>query len=520
MKTNDRGWTLKIVKILCGCVIVMAAGAGALPGGTASGSGLPSGPFTPGFRLILTSDTSRSYPSGTVQAAGTRPMRIYVWYPAKPSSAPRMKFDDYVRLALEDFRPSALPLPLARGLDAGALEALRASPVGAVKNAEAGTGRYPVIVFGQGLFFESPLSNFVLCEYLASHGYIVTTSPLLGTQDRLVNIDIEDLETEVRDMAFAAAEALELPIADPGRLGVIGFDLGGMAGLLLTMRDLRVGAFLSLDSGILDRHYTGLPATHPQYREAMFRVPWMHLTQDRFIRPEKDRAEKPSLFERKAYGPSYLVHVPTSNHGDFSSYAGLGVAAEGPGLWSGPPEAGDKPLYEGICRTSLAFFDAHLLGARGRLEESLQAGADAGGPGFRIEHKTGSPAPPSESALVDLIINRGIAGARPEIERVRVEHPGVELIAESVLNWLGAHFLYWWGREDEAVGVFELMVFLYPESWSAYDSLGEANADRGRKDEAIRSYRRSLELNPQNQNAKSALEKLTAPVKKAASAAD
>jgi hypothetical protein len=520
MKANDRGCSLKIVKILCGFVIVVSVGARALPGATSSGTGPASGPFRPGFRLISTSDPSRSYPSGTVEAPGARPMRVYLWYPAKPSSAPRMKYDDYVRQALQDFRPAALPVPLARGLDSGALEGLRATSVEAVKDAEAGAGRYPVIVFGQGLFFESPLSHFILCEFLASHGYIVVTTPLHGTYDRLVNINVEDLETEVRDMAFALVEALELPIADPSRLGVIGYDLGGMAGLLLAMRDLRVGAFLSLDSGILDRHYTGLPATHPQYRETMFRVPWMHLTQDRFIRTEKDRSEKPSLFERKAYGPSYLVHVPTTNHGDFSSYAALGAAAEGPGLWSGGPAAGAKAVYEGLCRTSLAFFDAHLKGDRGRLEEILQEGRDAGGPGFRIESKTGRPAPPSEDALVDLIINRGIAAARAEIERVHDAHPGVDLVAENVLNWLGAHFLYWWGREDEAVGVFELMVSFYPGSWSAYDSLGEAYADRGRKDEAIRSYQRSLQLNPQNQNAKSAIERLTAPVKKPPAAAD
>jgi hypothetical protein len=506
---------MKIVKFLGGLIVILSLGAWAGPGRAR----LPSGPFTPGFRLIRTSDASRSYPSPT-GAAAARPMRVYLWYPAAPSSAPRMKLDDYVRLALEDFRPAALPVPLARGLAPDALRAARASSVEAVKDAEFGPGRFPVLVFGQGLFFESPLSNFVLCEYLASHGYIVATAPLLGTQDRLVNINIEDLETEVRDMAFAAAEALGLPVADPSRLGVIGFDLGGMAGLLLSMRDPRVGAYLSLDSGILDRHYTGLPATHPLYHEAMFRVPWMHLTQDRFIRSEKDRSEKPSLFERKAYGPSYLVHVPVTNHGDFSSYAALGAAAEGPGLWKDGPTAGANLIYEGLCRASLAFFDAHLKGDPGRLEEILQAGQDAGGPGFRIESKTGRPAPPSEAALVDLIINEGIAGGRPMIERVHRDNPGMVLIAESVLNWLGAHFLYWWGREEEAVGVFELMVSLYPESWSAHDSLGEAYADRGRKDDAVRSYKRSLELNPENQNAKAALDRLTAPVKKRPSATD
>jgi len=55
---------------------------------------------------------------------------------------------------------------------------------------------------------------------------------------------------------------------------------------------------------------------------------------------------------------------------------------------------------------------------------------------------------------------------------------------------------------------------LYPGSSNTYDSLGEAYADRGRKDEAIRCYRRSLELNPKNANAQAALDQLSKSVKK------
>ncbi|MGE5741831.1 MAG: tetratricopeptide repeat protein [Candidatus Aminicenantes bacterium RBG_16_66_30] len=441
-------------------------------------------------------------------------MRIYVWYPARHSSLDRMPLDDYVRMALGDFHTSLLPVPLAKGLEAAELEALRRSPVGAVRDAEAQPGRYPVLVLGQGLFYESPLSHFALCEFLASHGYVVATGPLLGTRYRLVNINVEDVETEIRDMEFVLATARALPFADPGALGVIGYDLGGMAGLVLAMRHPEVDGFLSLDSGILDKHFSGLPGSHPQYREDRFRIPWMHMTQARFIRSEKDRAAAPSLFDRKTFGPSYLVHVPTANHGDFSSYAALGITKSVPGYW-GPSTADPKPLYKEICRVSLAFFASCLKNDHQPLQELLAgAGSAPGKPGFRIEHKEGPAGPPAEAELVRLIIERGIGQAEPEIDRARTKYPGLALVDESVLNWLGLHFLYWWGREDEAVGVFELNASLYPGSWSAHDSLGEAYADRGRKDEAIRSYKRSLELNPDNQNAKAALERLSPPAKK------
>ena len=506
---------MKKVKFLCVLSILLTSGAYAQARQTEFWGRLPSGPFTPGFRLIETSDPSRSFPADAGENTTPRPMRIYVWYPANRSTQPRMRLDDYARMAMEDFRPAVLPVPLAKGVEAGNRKAFLDSPTAAVRDAEAGAGKFPLLVLGQGLFYESPLSHFVLCEFLASHGYVVATSPLLGTRYRLVNINVEDVESEVRDMEFVLATVRTLPFAGSGKLGVIGYDLGGMAGLIMTMRHPEIDGFLSLDSGILDKHASGLPNSHPQYREERFRIPWMHMTQARFIRQEKDRIAAPSLFERKAFGESYLVHVPTSNHGWFSSYAAMGITKAVPGYW-GPSESDPKPLYEEVCRMSLAFFDACIKQVGGPLEKLLLSGQEPGPdrPAFKIEHKPGAEVPPSEAELVHLIIDTGMGEARTAIDKVRARHLGLKLVDESVLNWLGLHFLYWWGREDEAVGVFELNASLYPGSWRAHDALGEACADRGRRDEAIRSYKRSLELNPENSNARAALEKLAQPVKK------
>ncbi len=504
---------MKSVKVLCLIAIILAGVTYAQGPGSVFQGKLSAGPFQAGFRLLETSDAARSFPSDGAKGEGTRLMRVYVWYPAKPGSGVRLKLDDYAQLARGDFRPAALPVPLAKGFDKAELAARLNTSAGASRDAEAAAGKFPLLLLGQGLFFESPLSHFVLCEFLASHGYVVATSPLCGTRYRLVNLNVEDLETETRDMEFVRAAARTMPFVDAGKLGVIGYDLGGMAGLIVSMRNPEVAGFLSLDSGILDKHFSGLPGSHPQYREARFRIPWMHMTQARFIRPEKERSAAPSLFERKAFGPSYLVHVPTGNHADFSSYAALGITQAVPGYWDAPT-SDPKPLYVGICRLSLAFFDACLKGESEELANSISSGQVAGEPVLKIEWKKGQPAPPSEAALVDLIINEGMAKARPTIERIRSSYPGLDVIDESVLNWLGLHFLYWWGREDESIKVFELGTSLHAKSWRAHESLAEACAFLGRTDEAIRSYKRSLEINPDNSGAKAALDRLIAPPKK------
>jgi Tfp pilus assembly protein PilF len=58
--------------------------------------------------------------------------------------------------------------------------------------------------------------------------------------------------------------------------------------------------------------------------------------------------------------------------------------------------------------------------------------------------------------------------------------------------------------------VFLLNVELFPESGNAYDSLAEAYMNRGDDDIAIESYKKSLELNSNNNNAVQQLQKFEA----------
>jgi len=63
-------------------------------------------------------------------------------------------------------------------------------------------------------------------------------------------------------------------------------------------------------------------------------------------------------------------------------------------------------------------------------------------------------------------------------------------------------------RLAEAIEVFKMNVEMYPESANAYDSLGEAYMNAGQNELAIENYRRSLELNPENENAARMLQRL------------
>ena len=86
--------------------------------------------------------------------------------------------------------------------------------------------------------------------------------------------------------------------------------------------------------------------------------------------------------------------------------------------------------------------------------------------------------------------------------------PASELQTLLALNGLGYEYLRA-GETETAIAVFALNVEAYPDEYNPHDSLGEALAAAGQTEEAIKSYARSLALNPGNRNAVVQLDKLT-----------
>ena len=80
---------------------------------------------------------------------------------------------------------------------------------------------------------------------------------------------------------------------------------------------------------------------------------------------------------------------------------------------------------------------------------------------------------------------------------------------EGAMNELGYDLLER-GLTADAVEVLRLTAEAFPESWNAHDSLGEAYAESGNTELARVEYRRSLELNPDNDHAREMLRGLPA----------
>ncbi len=501
-----------------------------LPAGSATGAeshwgALQTGTQRVGFRLIEETDNSRICRRDTdglgqaLTGDRGRPIRLYLWYPAHASGdTTRMRFGRYAELMDGDYWPRVTGAEagergpfatssLARSLPEARLKTLLEAPTFAAEDAESAEGSYPLIVFGQGLYYESPITHAILCEFLASHGYVVATCPLIGTSSRLVNLDVRDLETQVRDMEFVIARAREHPCASKDDLGLVGFDLGGMSALILAMRNPDVDALVSLDAGILFTHGSGLPLASPHYDVTRFRMPWLHATRaEAGIAPAGFDAGA-SLFETAVYSERYLVLVDEVRHTDFTSFALIAEREPVPAYW-GPTQGDPKASYRAVCRYVLNFFDAYLKDGKAGRDFLTRPPAEAvPGVPLTIAHRPSVAGSPSVGEFVNAVREHGIERTLDWV-RGMTSNPRCDLLQEDVLNRLGYQFLYFWGQTEEAVAIFELNAELHPESANVYDSLGEGYLFKGEREQAVGNYRKSLQLDPSNENAKGMLRRL------------
>lgn len=105
--------------------------------------------------------------------------------------------------------------------------------------------------------------------------------------------------------------------------------------------------------------------------------------------------------------------------------------------------------------------------------------------------------------IIETILSKGLENAKLKYN----SKPSKTDILENILNAKGYELLSQ-NKYDEAIGIFTMNVLAYPKSPNAFDSLGEAYLDKGNKLSAIKYYERSLELDPNNGNAKDILQEL------------
>ena len=211
------------------------------------------GPDAIGLKIVEQYDYTRTFqqssgiPGKPSSGERARPIQTLVWYPAQPSTTVTMTVADYTKLLASetDFSDPHMSADwkgwtkgLAPALNDSLLARLNAAPI---------SGRFPVVIYAPASF---SWENADLCEYLASHGYVVIAGSALSATSDLAGANVQ-----ARDITFLLAYAHTLPNANASAVAVAGWSFGGLSGLFAAARDSRIDALVELDGSM--RYYPG-----------------------------------------------------------------------------------------------------------------------------------------------------------------------------------------------------------------------------------------------------------------------
>jgi dienelactone hydrolase len=328
---------------------------------------LDPGPHPVGFRVVTARDSSRRL-AGTGRA---RPIQISLWYPAAVAGPDTLAYGDYVRLAAsertlepaspaqEDEAVSAYRHFLAgTGAPEGAIDLWLGAAMTASRNAPPAAGAFPLVVIAAGNGGAAP-DQALLAEYLASHGYVVATSPSQARLGDTMTSERDILPSALaqsQDLAFVVSQLRSFAPAKRGPIGLVGYSFGGRSSLLLAGREPRVAAFVSLDSGIATQNGRGwLPASRLAELKKLH-APILHVFEDTddFMAPDL------TLLAGLARSDRRLLKVADLRHIEFITYGMASAVVAGLNPGAADRRIGEK--VEAVFRYVLAFLDEAIKG--------------------------------------------------------------------------------------------------------------------------------------------------------------
>jgi hypothetical protein len=446
-----------------------------------------------GFRVIRTHDRTRSYwPPVTYRGhrdslETARPMQISIWYPATASAnARRMEFGEYVVLegealglerttperrteAVESLRRGPLNPYFPNGVSDEELRRVLATRTASIWEAEPARGAFPLLIH-----LGSTVGQTVLLEYLASHGYVVASIPVLGTAPAWYQRGEgtpEAHQASAADVGFVLATVAALPYADGSRAAVIGMLTAG--GLLFQMQHQRLRAMAMLDGS-----YPESLRSAPGFDLRAIRIPLLDIPRSG-ARPDR------VMLDSMRYADRYLVRFDSVTHGDFYQFRRI----------AHPRQASEHVSYRLVARYTRAFLD-HELKNDAAASQLLSGDPRLAGapPGFlTVEHGDAAAAVPTAEEFLLLVREGAIAEARRAWRAYHASGSHRPLVGEAPLT---TTLLF--RRRDhgpaQATDAFQLLVEMFPESWRAWEHLATTHQQANDVGSARAAYREALRL--------------------------
>lgn len=337
--------------------------------------GFELGDFGVGFENERIIDYSRSY------GKDYRSVQLFLWYPTQDRAQKTIQYEHYFGCNDPSGMWSASDLMHER-IDSLILKEVRKLnevnnlPVElskykmlktiAQKEAPVMKGQFPLLLFAPGGNTSNQLHS-VICEYLASHGYIVASFPSLGNTDSQkwpfdqvgLNLQIDDMSLIINYLKRNMSQV------DIDKTGLIAWSVGGVSQGIYSMKNSNIDLFISLDSGLGRVYGVNMLKQSPYFNYANFQIPYLHLTGDQ---PEMYTVERSSEFYDSI--PSVQKHsrvIEGFAHQHFASQ--LGII---PALASQPMDKKIIDTYQRMCQLALVFSNMHLKNTKGAEQEWMK----------------------------------------------------------------------------------------------------------------------------------------------------
>ncbi len=480
----------------------------------------PMGPYGVGLKVVDQYDFSRTW-RPAVDAMGkpyvgerARPLQTVIWYPAEKSGRKPMTVRDYSDLLATEtsFDKPELSPDWKQWID-GMKPTLNDS-LWAVRDAKAVAGKFPLVIYAPS-FTSMSWENADLCEYLASHGYVVVASPNMGANSRAMTSDVEGIQAQSQDISFLIGYARTLPDTDMSEIAVAGFSWGGISNLFAAARDNRIDALVALDGSM--RYFPWLVKQSGFVHPEDMTLPLLFFTQgaisveDYARRPEGKDFEGPNVLNVWTHGDLVTVDDMAMVHVEHSS-----MYQRNEDIWKNYEKhrKGDYSRADGmvgyawVARYTLEFLDAYLKHDATAMAFLKKTPAENGVPlhMMTVEFRAAKGAPATAEGLRQELGRQGFDHAADVYAAMKKEKPEFKVAEPSMYEW--ATELQGEGHLAEEIDVLKLNTGMYPDSSNAYETLGEAYEKAGQKPLAVESYKKALEKDAENGQAKKKLKAL------------
>ncbi|WP_109126445.1 dienelactone hydrolase family protein [Dyella sp. C11] len=485
----------------------------------------PWGPHAIGFKVVHLLDSSRSWGNGYDPLSGLpvatmpeRPLQVLVWYPASAPGKP-MAYTDYLGLVASEDAAVTDPAVTQRAIDeqirawAGAdpvsdYQAIARQSVHATAGAGAAKGPFPLIVYAPSDSNPS-IEDDVLCEYLASHGYVVVSTSSRGAHlpymtNGQMAMDLANTRAQAADIGVLIGQASRLGNVNTNAVAVLGYSWGGMASKFAAATDDRIKLLVDFDGSV--RYFPKLLAMAPDISPDRIHVPLLFFAdQEDPLTPAKDN--KPGSFiDRIRHADVTTIWLRDMQHDDLTSDS-LRFGNDRP---HGPASAKLRSeSYSWLARYTLAFLDAHLKNDSDATSFLSAKPETQGVPAGMLvmTHRASQGPAPSLQDFAQRLGQSGFEHSAAVYTAYHRDHPDFSLTPDQIEPWLYALIQ----RQDlqRALGLAQLETFLAPQRSDGWLDLAHVDNMLDEPAQALQAFKQALRVDPRNTYARKQVERLS-----------